>query len=293
MERFSYVRASNVTEAVSLLNEPGLKSRPLAGGTDLALLLRTDPPLCDRVVDISLIPELHRIYRQGDLVTIGAAANFSEVIADSIIAETAPVLIQACRQVGAVQIRNMGTLGGNVANAAACADSLPVLVCLDAIAHVVTPQAEYDWPVSELVRGPNQTIIPAGGLLVSLSYQVPLPGSRGAFLKLGRRNAMAISRLTVAALGRLDSAGRIAEARLVSGSATPQICRSKAVEDSLIGHMPSRDLYASAARLAAGEMIRLAGRRWSSEFKEPALMAMTARALAQVFDGMDEGNTSY
>ena len=287
MERFGYVRASSIAEAVALLNEPGLKSRPLAGGTDMVLLLRADPPVCDRVVDLSLIPELHRIGQQGDRVTIGAAASFSEVMANSIVAETAPVLIQACRQVGAVQIRNMGTLGGNVANAAACADSLPALVCLDAIARVVTPQGESEWPVSELVRGPNRTIIPAGGVLVSLSYQVPLPGSRSVFLKLGRRNAMAISRLTVAALGRLDSAGRIAEARLVSGSATPQICRSKVVEDSLIGQAPGRDLYQSAARLAADEMIRLAGRRWSSEFKEPALVALTVRALGHVFDGQD------
>jgi CO/xanthine dehydrogenase FAD-binding subunit len=287
VERFGYVRASTISEAIALLNEPELKSRPLAGGTDMVLLLRADPPVCDRVVDISLIPELHRIYRQGDRVTIGAAANFNEVIANSSVAETASLLIQACRQVGAVQIRNMGTLGGNVANAAACADSLPALVCLDAIAHVVTPQGEYEWPVSELVRGPNRTIIPAGGLLVSLSYQVPLPGSRSVFLKLGRRNAMAISRLTVAALGRLDGTGQIAEARLVLGSATPQVRRSKGVEDGLIGQVPGRDVYRSAARSAADEMIRLAGRRWSSEFKEPALMAMTARALAYVFGGMD------
>jgi CO/xanthine dehydrogenase FAD-binding subunit len=284
MERFGYVRAASLAEAVALLNEPGMKSRPLAGGTDLALLLRADPPVCDRVVDITLIPELHRIYREGDRVTIGAAATFSEVIASSIVAETAPVLAQACRQIGAMQIRNMGTLGGNVANAAACADSLPALVCLDAVARVMTPQGEQAWPVAELVRGPGHTIIPAGGLLVSLSYQVPLPGSRSAFLKLARRKAMAISRLTVAALGRLDDTGRIAEARLAPGSATPQICRFRVVEDSLMSQRPSHDLYKSAAQLAAGEMTRLAGRRWSSEFKEPALMALTVRALAQVFE---------
>ena len=284
MERFSYVRATSIAEAVALLNEPGIRSRPLAGGTDLVLLTRAEPALCNRVVDISLIPDLHRIHREGDRVVIGAAATFSEVIESPIVAQTAPVLIQACRQVGATQIRNMGTLGGNVANAAACADSLPALVCLDAVARVLTPQGEREWPVSELVRGPNRTIIPAGGLLVSLSYQAPLPGSQSVFIKLARRNAMAISRLTVAALGRLDSAGRIAEARLVPGSATPQICRFNAVEASLLGQTPSRDLYQSAARLTAEEMIRLAGRRWSSEFKEPALIAMTARALEQVFE---------
>lgn len=289
MERFGYVRAASIAEAVTLLNEPGVRSRPLAGGTDLVLLTRAEPSLCDRVVDISLIPDLHRVYRDGDRVIIGAAATFSEVIESQIVSQTAPVLTQACRQVGAVQVRNMGTLGGNVANAAACADSLPALVCLDAVARVLTPQGQAEWLVSELVRGPNRTIIPAGGLLVSLSYSIPLPESRSVFLKLGRRNAMAISRLTVAALGRLDHSGRIDQARLVPGSATPQICRFTIVEESLIGQVPSRDLYQSAARLAADEMTRLSGRRWSSEFKEPALIAMTARALAQVFerDGRD------
>jgi len=286
MERFGYIRAASFAEAVSLLNEPGWRSRPLAGGTDLVLLTRAEPSLCNRVVDISLIPELHRIYREGDRVTIGAAATFSEVIENPIVQQTAPVLTQACRQVGATQIRNMGTLGGNVANAAACADSLPALVCLDTVARVLTPQGEHEWPVSELVRGPNRTMIPSGGLLVSLSYTAPHPNSRSLFLKLGRRNAMAISRLTVAALGRLAShdAGQIVEARLVPGSATPQICRFTAVEKSLVGQTPSCDLYQSAAQLAVEQMVRLAGRRWSSEFKEPALTAMVVRALSQVFE---------
>lgn len=283
MERFAYSRAGTIAEAVRLLNEPGVRSRPLAGGTDLVLLTRAEPSLCDRVVDISLIPEMHRIVRTGGQVVIGGAATFSEVIESPLVAETAPLLVEACRQVGATQIRNMGTLGGNVSNAAACADSLPALVCLDAVARVVTPQGERDWPVAELVRGPNRTQIPAGGLLVSLTYTVPAPGSRSAFLKLGRRNAMAISRLTVAALGRLDEAGRIAEARLVPGSATPQVCRFTAVEARLAGQVPSPEIYQMAAALTVEEMARLAGRRWSSEFKEPALQALTARVLARVF----------
>jgi len=139
MEHFGYVRASSVAQAVALLNEPGLRSRPLAGGTDLTLLARVEPDLCDRVVDITQIPEMHHIYRTGERVFIGGGATFSEVIESSIVAETATALAQACRLVGATQIRNMGTLGGNVANAAACADSLPALVCLDATAQVATP----------------------------------------------------------------------------------------------------------------------------------------------------------
>ena len=296
MVSFTYIRARSIAHALEGLNEPGMHSRVLAGGTDLLLLLRAEPGLCDRVVDISLVPELHRVEREGDWVAVGATATFSEVMDSPLVQETAPVLAQACREVGAVQIRNMGTLGGNVANAAACADSLPALICLDAVAYVQTIQPgsslspiardaiqEQTWPVSELVSGPNRTRIPAGGLLVSLRYRAPEPGSRSVFLKLGRRNAMAISRLTVAALGRLDVEGRIVEARLVPGSATPQIHRFAAVEEMLVGQAPNEPLIAEAGRAAAAEMRRLAGRRWSSEFKEPALAAMVARALSLVF----------
>jgi CO/xanthine dehydrogenase FAD-binding subunit len=284
MERFGFARATSIAEAVLLLNEPGLRSRPLAGGTDLMLITRITPDFCDRVIDITQISALHQIQKTDDVVTIGSASTFREVIESPIVAQTAPVLTQACRQVGATQIRNMGTLGGNIANAAACADSLPALVCLDAVARVATQQGEKDWPVSDLVIGPNRTLIPAGGLIVSFQYRIPQPGSRSVFLKLGRRNAMAISRLTIAALGCLDDEGRIAEARFVPGSATPRICHFKDVEECLTGQIPSQTLYQTAAKYAVDEMAKLAGRRWSSEFKEPTLIAMTVRALSQIFD---------
>ena len=149
MGQFEYNRASSVREAIILLNEPGLNCRPLAGGTDILLQLRHDPNFCDRLVDISKIPTLHRIEQKNDWVHIGAAATFNEVLNNPIIKVTARVLEQACISVGAVQIRNMGTLGGNVINAAACADSLPALICLDTVAQFLTPAGEQQMPVSQ------------------------------------------------------------------------------------------------------------------------------------------------
>jgi CO/xanthine dehydrogenase FAD-binding subunit len=284
MDRISYARAENSAHAVALLNEPGVRARVLAGGTDLVLLMREELDLCDRLVDVTLIPELHAIRREGDRVIIGAGANFSEIVESPLVNETAPALADACHSVGATQIRNMGTLGGNVANAAACADSLPALVCFDAVAHAQTPDGALQWPVSDLVIRPNQTKLPAGALLTALSYQIPPAGSRSVFLKLGRRNAMAISRLTVAALGRVDNAGRVAELRLVPGSATPQIRRFPKAEAALLGQFPTLERCREAARVAVAEMTEITGKRWSSEFKEPALESMVLRALVQVFD---------
>lgn len=291
MERFSYVRAESIPHAVTLLNAPDVRSRVLAGGTDLVLLAREQRDLCDRVVDITLVPELHEIRRVasdgGDRVRIGAGATFSEIVASVLVRETAPMLSDACHSVGATQIRNMGTLGGNVANAAACADSLPALVCLDAVAHVVTPSEELAWPVADFVTRPNRTQLPPGGLLTALSYLVPAPGSRSVFLKLGRRNAMAISRLTVAALGRLDDQGRIAEVRVVPGSATPHIHRFSQTEAHMLGQAPTAALCQEAGQAAVAEMLEITGKRWSSEFKEPALQAMVTRALLSVFNLAD------
>ena len=283
MERFGYVRADSVPHAMALLNEPGIRSRPLAGGTDLVLLAREERKLCDRVVDISLIPELHQITLHDGVLTIGAATTFAEIVASPILRQVAPLLVEACHQVGATQIRNIGTVGGNVANAAACADSLPALICLDASARLLTPEGAQELPVSDLVIAPNRTRIPPGGLLVSLRFAVPDPAARGVFLKVGRRNAMAISRLTVAVLGRLDAEGCIAEARIVAGSATPSIRRFREVEVNLLCRMPGEDLWTSAGRQVAEEMIRITGRRWSTEYKELALEGLVARALAQVF----------
>ena len=162
MEQFGYIRAASINEAVVLLNEPGLKSRPLAGGTDILLQLRHDPHYCDRLVDVSQIADLHRIELRDGWVHIGAGSTFNEVLVNPIIKATAQVLEQACQSVGAVQIRNMGTVGGNVVNAAACADSLPALVCLNAIARILTPTGSSNWPVSEIGYCPNKTRYSAG-----------------------------------------------------------------------------------------------------------------------------------
>lgn len=283
MERFSYLRPRDVQEAVAFLNNIGTQSYLLAGGTDLMLLIRGDKYFTGSLIDISQISEMHKITRRGDVVSIGAGATFSEIIQNPLVNETAPLLCQAARQVGATQIRNMGTIGGNVANAAACADSIPPLVCLDAVAVILTLQNEVKIPVADFVVSPNITRLPRGGLITSFDYQVPAAGSQSVFFKLGRRNAMAISRLTIAAMGRMNVDQLITEARFVTGSATPRICRLDAVETSLIGKKPTPENLMAAAWMAVEEMVRLAGKRWSSEFKMPALQTMTYRALTEIY----------
>jgi CO/xanthine dehydrogenase FAD-binding subunit len=176
-----------------------LVSRPLAGGTDVVVYVRHEQPPFNRVVDITHVPELKVIERRGDgLVTeeilIGAGVTFSEAAESALLQEVAACLVEACLSVGGPAIRNAGTLGGNVVNAAACADSLPALACLDTVAHVRSLQGERSFLLNELIQGANRTAIQPGELLTHFTFPVPPAGVRSAFVKLGRRNAQAISR---------------------------------------------------------------------------------------------------
>lgn len=285
MSRFDYIRPTSLAEAVELLNDQTYQSMPLAGGTDLMVYLHHEGPTYTRLVDISSLPEMKKISKGDQTITLGAGVTFTRVIENKMLQHDVPFLIQACRTVGSPQIRNGGTIGGNVANAAACADSLPVLVCLDTIAHLLGPKgAKREMPVSEFVISPNQTRIKSGELITHFTFNAPPDGARTAFIKLGRRNAQAISRLTMAVMVRLDSNGKIDFARVTPGAATPQTTRFTAAEDVLIGQEPGQALYEKAAKQVSTTMIEITGRRWSTEYKEPAIQALTVRALQKALD---------
>ncbi len=283
MNRFDYVRAVSLEQAICLINDQAHKNKLLSGGTDLLVYMHHGQYGFDRVVDISLLPELKQIERNGDEITLGSGVTYSEVIECQLLCDTVPFLVEACRSVGSPQIRNLGTLGGNVVNAAACADSLPVLVCLEADAHLWSSQGERVVPVTELVLGPNRTKIEEGEILVRFTFKAPPVGVKTAFIKLGRRNALAISRLTMAAMGRLDAQGQVDTIRLTPGAAAPQTIRFTQVEEMLLGKLLTSELISAAAGHVADVMVGYTGRRWSTEYKSRAITTLAERVLVQVF----------
>lgn len=285
MPRFDYVRATSAAHAVELMSDPRYVSRPIAGGTDLLVLIRHQKPSFDRVVDLTRVPEMRLIERRGDEVYIGAAASFTEVAESPALQQFAPCLVEAALTVGGPAIRNAGTIGGNTINAAACADGVPPLVCIDAVAHLLGAAGARSLLVSELVTGANKTAVRPGELLTHFTFPIPPSGSRQAFTKLGRRNAQAISRLSMAAAGRLDEHGCIDYARLVPGAAMPTPRRFVAVEEMLLGQAPSDALLAAAGEKTAELMLAVTGRRWSTEYKEVAIAALAERALRRALLG--------
>lgn len=281
MADFSYVRAHSLQEAVGWLAEPDKVSRILAGGTDLVNQFRGGESACDRVIDVAHVPELG-VIRVDSTVQIGAAVTHAQIANHPALQQRVPLLVQACRQIGSPQIRNIATIGGNVINAAACADTLPALVCLDADAVIANGTGMSRVPVAELVTGVNRTSLPPDALVVAFEFDAPPDGSRMDFQRIGRRRAMAIARLSVAALGQVDGQNRVAVISLVPGAAFARYQRAAAVEEMLLGQEPSAQVIAAAGQRMAELFQDESGGRWSAPYKEKAIAALTRRALNEV-----------
>ncbi len=292
MSKYDYVIAQTIDDAVRLLNEPGIRSIPLAGGTDIFVELRINPLWFDRLVDISHIPEMNQVRVEGDQISIGAVVTHSQVAENPILRKIVPFLSDACETVGGPAIRNRGTIGGNVSNAAACADSLPSLVCLEAVAHLRSPRGERQIKVEQLVTAPHETQIEKGELLTHFTFKVPPQNARSCFIKIGRRKAQSISRLSIAVIGNLNAEGKIEYVRVCPGAAVATPVRFENVEHMLTGQKPGKDLVTAASDQLVADMIKSTGRRWSTPYKEIALKAIAERSLAKIFlqDGSSHVN---
>lgn len=277
-----FAQANSIQEAVALLATPG--SRPLAGGTDLLVQLREEGADEDisLLVDVHRIPALQEIGWQDDLLQIGAAVTHSVAARHPLLLEFAPFLAQACHSVGSPQIRNRGTLGGSVCNASPAADPIPPLLALEAQAVLCGPAGERSLPLAAFLSAPNRPLLAQGELLTALRF-APVEGARTAFVKLGRRKALAIARMNVAALA-VQKSGVVETLRLVPGAVLPKAMRITAAEELLLGKAPSRELIDRAARAVAVEMVAVTGRRWSTPYKEPVIETLCRRALEQVLE---------
>lgn len=284
MQEFDLHRPKTVAEALDLLAEFGAEARVLAGGTDLMLALRARPGLkLKNIVDLSGLAELSFIREEGDLVKLGPLTTMARVAQSPLIASLAGLLAAAAAAVGSPQIRNRGTIGGNVANAAVCADTVPPLVALEAQVKLERRGGERWLSLPDFITGPNRTVLEPGELLTEIAF-APLPATAGwGFMRLARRQAMAIARLNVAAVLDRDGEGVVTAARISPGAVLARPGRIAAAEEVLLGRRPDPALISRAAA-QVGDTLAAAGRRWSTPYKEPAITALTERAIKQALE---------
>jgi CO/xanthine dehydrogenase FAD-binding subunit len=280
MKPFEYNVVHSIEEVCSVLVEYGSDARILAGGTDLLIELRkTNARSPKVVVDISFLDELRNFKPQNGTVILKPLVTHSEIVNSKVVQKYAPLLSSAASTVGSTQIRNRGTVGGNIMNAATCADTVPPLIALGANITLKSKTGSRQLDLSDLFIKPYQTKARTDEILTDIQFPKLLPNTKSAFIKLGRRNALSISRLSVAAIITQDKNTKITDARIVPGAILPVWRRVAEAEQMLIGERPSKELFTAAGQKVSEVMISYTGRRWSTEYKEPVIAVLVRRAL--------------
>jgi len=280
---FAYAFPKSLGEALDILKDYGERARVIAGGTDLMMAIKEGRLRSELLVDISRVPDLRFIREEGDQLCIGPLVTHAELASSGPIKNGAPVLGRAAHSIGSPQIRNMGTIGGNIVNASPAADTIPALVVLGAQLILKTKGGERRLPITDFYLSPYGTAIGPQEVLTEISFAKLGNGWRSSFIKLARRKALAISRINIAVLARMDEM-RAREVRISVGSCTPTPCRMEKAEAVLKGEVSSAGAIEEASRLVAEEIVARSGVRPSTEYKRPAVQGLVKRALNEVFD---------
>ncbi|KUO49392.1 MAG: hypothetical protein APF76_08450 [Desulfitibacter sp. BRH_c19] len=284
MIMYNYLRPDTIEEACQLLAQS--KGKILAGGTDLMVQIRAqEEKLQDLkcVLDINQLKELNYIKKEDDHIYIGGLTTHHELQESELIQREAFFLSQAASTVGSPQIRNRGTLGGSICNASPAADLIPPLIALNADIKLRSIRGERKLPLISIFTKPYCTNIESDEILVEISFKILSETTKTAFIKLGRRKALAIARMNIAVALGIGDDGCIEEARIAPGSVFPTPDRVKVAEKILLNKKPTSELIAQASKLVSEEMINRTGIRWSTEYKRPVIETLANRALKQAW----------
>ncbi|ADK81837.1 FAD binding domain-containing protein [Sediminispirochaeta smaragdinae] len=283
MVDMEFLAAKNKNEVLSLLDKYGSKARPVAGGTDLMIGIREGrlPGGAHALIDISRIPELSYIKKEGTWLRIGAGTTHAQIAASELVLHESLILQDASASVGSPQIRNRGTIGGNIVTAAQCADTVPALMVLDACVVLESVAGRREVPIVDFFPGPKKSDVHPGELVTEIRFPSIVDGYGASFEKLIRRKAVAKSRLNFAVVALQDASGMIQEMRLAIGSALPTTSRFPTVEQMLIGKRGDEGLLKEAGLAAAAYMIEKGGIRWSTDYKKPVVEKLVSRNIAR------------
>jgi CO/xanthine dehydrogenase FAD-binding subunit len=213
LPKFEYIAPSSVNDLCQFLQHHANETRILAGGTDLLISLKKGEGTTKYVVDITRIKELSSIRDEQNRISIGATATHTEVSESALVLKEVPFLTEAAASIGSVQIRNSGTIGGNVMNASPAGDTIPPLVVLDAAVRIMSHRGERHALLAEILSGPYNTMLSSDEFLADITFTKLSSRAGTCFLKLGRRRALAISRISIAVILVAGKDGRIQEAR--------------------------------------------------------------------------------
>jgi xanthine dehydrogenase small subunit len=270
-----------IEEAFRLLDNRPHAITVIAGGTDLMVLMNARKLNAREFLDIWGVDELRGITDDGASLRIGSLTTYTQLIKSSLVQEYAPALVAASRTIGAVQIQNRGTIGGNIVNASPAGDSLPVLAAADAQIEVGSLRGKRQVPLNQFYTAYRQTVLQPDELVLNVILPKLRAGERDFFFKVGTRRAQAISKVVLSARAR-SMGGRLESVRIGVGSVAPTVIRARDTEALLSGRPLTPVLIEQARREIAQEVSPITDLRSTEHYRRAVTANVLARLLHQL-----------
>lgn len=280
--QFDYHSPTSLDEAVALLERLGDDAKILSGGQSLIPAMRFRLALPAHLVDINGIGGLSYVREDGDRLRIGALTRESELEDSELVRERYPLLADTARVIADPLVRNLATVGGNIAHADPANDHPATLLAYGAEVVARGPAGERTIAIDDFFTGLFENALEAGEILTEIRVPAPRPGSGGAYVKLERKvGDFAIS--AVAVQLTVDG-GRIADARVALTNVSPAPMRSSGAEEALRGATPDDDVLEAAGAAAAAECDPSADLRGSVDYKRDITRVLTKRAVRRAVE---------
>ena len=281
LPRFEYFAPERLDDALLMLSQKGKGAFVMAGGTDLVMKMNQGLVKPAAIISLSRIKGMNNIEfdpRKG--IAIGATALIAEVASHPEIKKRYPAISYAASVMANVQIRNMGTVAGNLCNAAPSADNAPPLMAMGAEVTLTGMKGDRQIPVEDLFRGPGMTILEPGEIMTSIFVPLPPPHSGASYERISPRGKVDIAAVSVAVMLTMEGE-TCRQARIALGAVAPVPMRARKAENILIGKRLTQGIMEKAGAQAARESRPISDVRASASYRNRMVSVLTRRAIEQ------------
>lgn len=271
-----YVSCDSFESVFELINDSTKKNCIIAGGTDVITGIRNESNRfknIDYIIDLKKIKQVHQIVENEKEYLVGAFVTFTEITDYFEGKKEFKLLTDAINRIGNLQVRNRATIGGNIVNCAPCADSVPPLLVYNATVILVSSLGEREIQLSDFLVSPYKTTLKENEFLAYIKIPKEEKEYNGNFVKLGKRRGVAISRISIAVLTKIEE-NRFVDLRIASGAITPIAKRFYLIEEKYKGKETSSEMIKQLVGDVAKEVLGQTGIRWSYPYKLPVFQQL-------------------
>jgi CO/xanthine dehydrogenase FAD-binding subunit len=287
MGHTEYIKPKNLNDLLYNMKETEGRGEVIAGGTNLIPQMKEKIKSPEFLIDVCDLQELSQIKEENGIISIGAGTTIADIASSDIIKRKGQILASAARQLGNPLVRNRATIGGNLADASPAADTAPALLALEAFLYLESEAGgKREVPLDQFFTDPNQTVMKENEVITRICFKEPECPLNGGYIKLGLRNAMAISVVSVAVMLDVEE-GICRKARIALGSVAPKPVRAYGVEKMLEGKELILEVIEASAHAVKEDISPISDIRASAEYRQHTASVLLKRAI---LEARDRGN---